>query len=44
MQEYWTTLIEERDYDVMEWAHCVHNDKLIVCYLHDVKVFTVSST
>jgi len=35
--ENWTTLIEESNVDVIEWAKCVKNDKLVVCFLHDVK-------
>jgi len=36
-QEHWTTLIEQHDADVLEWATCVSQSKLLLCYLHDVK-------
>ncbi|XP_031639763.1 prolyl endopeptidase-like [Contarinia nasturtii] len=36
-EENWTTLIEEDSKDVLRWAHCVDNDKIVISYLHDVK-------
>lgn len=36
-QENWSTLIKEHETDVLDWATCVNEDKLILCYIHDVK-------
>ena len=38
-QDIWpmTTLIAECKDQVLEWAACVNEDKLIICYLKDVK-------
>eukprot|EP00898_Chlorokybus_atmophyticus_P008743 jgi/Chlat1/8870/Chrsp92S09259 len=33
----WRDVIEQHASDVLEWARCVANDKLLLCYLHDVK-------
>ena len=41
LQEKWQTLVAESDRDVLEWACCVNKDKLVLCYLHDVKVLSV---
>jgi len=36
-QSGWKELVGESDKDVLEWAACVNQDKLITCYLRDVK-------
>ena len=36
--ENWTDLVAESETDVLEWSACVAGDKLVLCYLHDVKV------
>lgn len=35
--EHWSTLVEEDEQDVLEWASCVKQNLLVLCYLHDVK-------
>ncbi|XP_035660447.1 prolyl endopeptidase-like isoform X3 [Branchiostoma floridae] len=35
--DQWTDLVPESETDVMEWTACVNQDKLVLCYLHDVK-------
>ncbi|XP_014251947.1 prolyl endopeptidase isoform X2 [Cimex lectularius] len=36
-KENWTTLIPEHSSDVLDWVACVAGDKLVLCYIHDVK-------
>uniref|UniRef100_A0A0B7BF62 Prolyl endopeptidase n=1 Tax=Arion vulgaris TaxID=1028688 RepID=A0A0B7BF62_9EUPU len=36
-QEHWVTLVKEDSLAVLEWASCVNKDRLILCYLRDVK-------
>ncbi|XP_041479677.1 prolyl endopeptidase-like isoform X1 [Lytechinus variegatus] len=35
--ENWEDLVCESETDVLEWAACVNQTKLVLCYLHDVK-------
>ena len=36
----WETIVPEDPKDVLEWAVVVDRDKLLLCYLSDVKVYT----
>lgn len=36
-QEAWETLVPEHEKDVLSWSVCVAQDKLVLCYIHDVK-------
>lgn len=35
--EKWSTLVAEHEKDVLEWAGCVHGNRLVLCYIEDVK-------
>jgi prolyl oligopeptidase len=38
LQENWSTLVEEHEKNVLEWSAVVNGNKLVLCYLQDVKV------
>ena len=35
----WKTLIEQNPSDCLDWATCVGGNKLVLCYIQDVKVW-----
>lgn len=39
-QEKWEVLVPQHANDVLDWATAACKDKLVLCYLHDVKVNT----
>ena len=38
VQENWVTLVDQDESAVLEWVSCVNETKLVLHYLHDVKV------
>ncbi|XP_049318441.1 prolyl endopeptidase isoform X2 [Bactrocera dorsalis] len=36
-EENWETIIPEQESDVLDWGKCVDSDKLLLCYMQDVK-------
>ncbi|KAL5292418.1 PREP.2 family protein [Megaselia abdita] len=36
-EENWKTVLQEHEKDVLDWAVCVNQDKVLVGYIHDVK-------
>ena len=41
IQENWESLVAEHEKDVLEWSACINKDVLVLCYLHDVKVYEI---
>ena len=39
IQENWESLVAEHEKDVLELSACMNKDVLVLCYLHDVKVY-----
>ena len=39
--EHWTTLVPEHSSDVLVWSIAAAGDKLILCYIRDVKVLSL---
>ena len=37
-EEKWETLVAGHEVDVLDWAAPIHHDKLVLCYMQDVKV------
>lgn len=35
--EKWSDLVAEHDKNVLEWTGCVHGNRLVLCYIEDVK-------
>jgi prolyl oligopeptidase len=40
----WETLVPQHANDVLDWATAAANDKLVLCYIHDVKVGRCAET
>ncbi|XP_030383516.1 prolyl endopeptidase [Scaptodrosophila lebanonensis] len=36
-EKNWTTLVSEHEKDVLDWVKCVSGNKLLLCYIRDVK-------
>ena len=37
MQDHWLPLVAEQEKDVLEWTACVNGNRLVLCYMQDVK-------